>query len=241
MTVFDDATNLVRHAEKELPQIRAAYERSLHAKVVETTLLIEIKNFCENLRSALDFSACGLFEKFGSAQKGKPKVYFPYATANQNRDEYIKSGRIEKCIPGITASRPDVVALLLELQHFGGRGNGWLPQFMELNNQNKHQRLTPQVRREAKELRISGGGAAISVGQGASISIGVGASISIGGAVIRGGQSFGVDRPPVVEGGKSEVITWVSFHFEDNGQPVIPFLETALKGCREIVTELAKT
>jgi hypothetical protein len=79
----------------------------------------------------------------------------------------------------------------------------------------------------------------MSLGQGASISIGQGASISIGGSIIPGGQSFDVNRLPQVKGGKVEVITWVSFHFETNDEPVIPFLESALVGVREIVTELS--
>jgi hypothetical protein len=109
---------------------------------------------------------------------------------------------------------------------------------MELTNENKHQRLTPQVRKETKELRISGEGASMSLGEGTSISIGQGAFISIGGSIIPGGQSFDVNRPPQVKGGKAEVITWVSFHFETNDQPVIPFLENVLDGVRNIVTDL---
>lgn len=238
MSAFEDAKELVKHAEKELPKIREEYERSLQAKAVNRTLLIEIKNFFENLRSALDFAAHGLFDQFGSSGKAKPKIYFPYATTGQTRAVFEKSGRIEACIPGLTVSRPDIVQALLELQHFGSMGHKWLPAFMDLTNENKHQRLTPQQRRESKELRISGGGASISMGQGASISLGSGASISIGGAVIRGGQSFDVNRPPSVEGGRVEVITWISFHF-DNGEPVVPLLEAALHGTRRIVNELS--
>jgi hypothetical protein len=237
MSAFQDAKDLVKYAEKELPKIREEYDGSLQAMTVNRTLLIDIKNFFENLRSGLDFAAHGVFDRYGSSGKTKPKIYFPYATAGQTRVVFEKSGRIEVCIPGLTASRPDIVLTLLELQHFGPQGHKWLPFFMELTNENKHQRLTPQVRRESKELRISGVGASMSLGQGASISVGSGASISIGGAVIRGGQAFDVNRPPVVEGGRVDVITWISFHF-DNGEPVIPLLEAALKGVRQIVNEL---
>ena len=239
MSAFDDANELANYAENTLPGIRAAYEESLHAKAISNNLRIEIKNFFENLRSALDFVARGIFDCYGSSKKAKSKTYFPYATADQTRSLFEQSGRIEACIPGLTASRPDIVQLLLEMQHFGSYGYTWLPAFMELTNENKHQRLTPQIRREIKELRISGGGASISLGQGASISVGRGASISIGGAVIRGGQSFDVNRPPHVEGGVAEVITWVSFHFESNDQPVLPFLESAQKGISDIVKELS--
>jgi hypothetical protein len=240
MGVFDDSKELVKHAEAELPKIRAAYEASLNEKAISPALLIEIKNFCENLRSALDFSAAGLFERYGTAPKGKkPKTYFPYALATQGRSDFERSGRIEMCIPGITASRPDVVAALVDMQHFGAPGREWLPKFMELNNENKHQRLAPQTRKEVKELRVSGGGASMSLGQGASITVGRGASISIGGAVIHGGQSFDVNRPPSVQGGKVEVITWVSFHFAANDEPVMSLLESALAGTRTIVAKLA--
>jgi hypothetical protein len=180
-----------------------------------------------------------LFERYGKSSRTDPKIYFPYAGAEQTRDAFERSGRIEACIPGLTAARTAAAQALLEMQHFGSRGHQWLPKFMSLTNENKHQRLTPQVRKESKELRISGGGASLSMGPGASISIGRGASISIGGAIIPGGQSFDANRPPNVEGGRVEVITWVSFHFETNDQPVIPFLESALKGTREIVSGLS--
>jgi hypothetical protein len=239
MSAFDDANELVKHAEGDLAKIREAYEASLHAKDVRGSLRVEIKNFIENLRSALDFAARGLYTKYGSSPKADPKIYFPYAATNQDRATFEKSGRIEACIPGINAAKPDVVQALLEMQHFGSHGFTWLPDFMDLTNENKHERLTPQVRKESKELRISGGGASIAIGEGASISIGPGASISVGGAVIRGGQSFGVGRPPRVEGGKVETITWVSFQFDSIGRPVIPLLEDALKATRQIVTELS--
>lgn len=239
MGAFDDANELIRHAEGDLVKIREAYDASLHAQEVSGTLRVQIKNFVENLRSALDFAARGLFEKYGSSPKTNPKIYFPYAKATQDRPTFEKSGRIEACIPGISASRPDVVQALLEMQHFGSHGYTWLPDFMNLTNENKHERLTPQVRRESKELRISGGGASIGIGEGASISIGPGASISVGGAIIDGGQTLGVGRPPRVRGGKVETITWVSFIFDSNRRPVLPLLENALKATRQIVTEMA--
>lgn len=239
MSQFDDAQSLIQHAEKELPKIRQAYQESLSSKTISALLLVEIKNVCENLRSSLDFAAHGLFEKHCVASPKKPKIYFPYATTEQSRAEFEKNGRINACISGLSAARPDVVNLLLEMQHFGSKGYKWLPSFMSLTNENKHQRLVPQVRKESKELRISGGGASISLGQGASISIGTGASISIGSAVVRGGQTFDANNPPQVQGGRVEVITWVSFHFETNGEPVIPFLETSLNGVREIVRDLS--
>lgn len=239
MTATTDAQALVKTAEAQLPHIRRAYEAALHEKEISADLRVSIKNFMENIRSALDFCACAVFEKYGHSKSSKPRIYFPYALASQDRATFVGSGRIETCIPGLAASRPDIVTALIELQHFGSRGYTWLPEFMELTNENKHQRLTPQVRKEQKELRISGGGASIGIGEGASISIGPGASISIGGAIIQGGQTFGVGHPPRVQGGTVETIVWVSFLFETTGRPVLPFLETVLGGAKQIVVDLA--
>ena len=83
MSYFDDAKDLVGHAREELPKIQKAYDECLHEQSVKRTLLIEIKNLMENLRSALDFTAHGLFDKYGYSSRPNPKVYFPYASLGQ--------------------------------------------------------------------------------------------------------------------------------------------------------------
>ena len=127
MSAFDDANELIKHAEGDLRKIREAYDASLHAKEVSGALRVQIKNFVENLRSALDFSAHGLFDKYGSSPKANPKIYFPYATATQDRATFEKASRIEACIPGISATRLDIVQSILEMQHFGSHGQRWWP------------------------------------------------------------------------------------------------------------------
>lgn len=238
MAAFDDAEHLTTHAQVELVAIKNAYEESLSSKTISPKLLIEIKNLFENLRSALDFSAHAVYDRHCQPAAVRPMIYFPYANSSQSRQDFEKAGRINVCIPGLHASRPDIVDVLLDMQHFSPAGHKWLPKFMALNNENKHQRLVPQQRRETKELRISGNGASMSVGSGASITVGSGASISIGGAIIRGGQTFDANRPPQMQGGQVEVITWVSFHFETNGEAVVPLLEASVRGAKEIVGQL---
>lgn len=240
MSRFDDAKSLLQHAQGKLPDIKAEYGKSLSKKSVEASLLVDIKNFMENLRSALDFSAHGLFEAYGASNRLNPKIYFPYAPLSQNLTAFRQNNRIEVCIPGISTSRPDVVAKLESYQHFSSADNKWLPLFMELNNENKHQQLTPQEKRESKQLNITSGGAGISLGQGASISLGRGASIQMGGMKIPGGQTISTNSPAKTIGpGQQTIITWVSFHFSSNNEPVVPFLENALTGVSKIVSELS--
>ena len=239
MGYFGEARQLVEHSRDRFSEIQSAYEASLSDQEIKPKLLIDIKNLMENLRSAMDFAAQGLFEKYGSSTSKSPKIYFPYALSSQSEAEFRRSKRIDACIPGLSLNRPDIVEKLISFQHFSDKLNQWLPVFMQLNNENKHQKLTPQIRKEAKELRISSGGASISMGSGASMSIGQGASIRIGGMVIPGGQTFNAERPPVTIGpGEKEVVTWVSFHFSTADTPVLPLLNQALDGVYRMVSEL---
>lgn len=238
MTKFDNALALIAHAEGELKLIEEGYRASLNEKTVKAAMLISIKNLMENLRSALDYSAHAIFEKYGSSTKSNPKIYFPYATASQTLADFQREKRIESCIPGISA-HPKVISEIESFQHCSDKTYSWLPKFMALNNENKHQNLTPQTRKETKQLKIESRGAGISLGHGASISIGKGASITIGGMKIGGGQVIDVNNPPVTSGeGKVEVITWVSFNFTDNGEPVLPLLKESVEGTKRIVQRL---
>jgi hypothetical protein len=239
MAYFDDAKALVEHAANELPKLQAAYDGSLSERSVKPTLLIEIKNLMENLRSAMDFAAHGLFDKYGTSTRASPTIYFPYSRLGQTQAEFQASKRIEMCIPGITAARPDVVAKLESFQHFIAPQNEWLPKFMDLNNENKHSRLTPQTREESRQLTLQSGGTSISMGPGCSISMGPGTSIRMGGMSIPGGQSISANSPARFFGSGTQTVTiWVSFKFESNGELVVPFLKNAVVRTKQIVDEL---
>lgn len=239
MSGFDNAKALVVHSEGEYKNIEEGYKSSLGERAVKAAMLISIKNFMENLRSALDYSACAIFEKYGNSKKSDPKIYFPYALETQSLADFRASGKIESCIPGVSA-HSKVVSALESFQHFSASEFKWVPKFMALNNENKHQNLTPQTRAESKQMNLKSGGAVMSLGGGATISIGKGASISFGGMKIEGGQTFDVNNPPKVSGdGKVEVVTWVSFHFSDNKEPVLPLLKSALMGTTKIVETLS--
>ncbi|MBN1342883.1 MAG: hypothetical protein JXQ73_09405 [Phycisphaerae bacterium] len=240
MGYFEDAKALVDDAAERLVELRKAYDDSLHEKALKSRLLIEIKNITENLRSALDFVAHGLVEKYGRSTRDRRDIYFPYARPDQTQAEFQRSGRIEKCIPGISSSRPDIVATLESYQHYARPDNRWLPLFMELNNENKHQRLTPQTREEARELTLESDGSSLSLGPGGSISLGPGARIDVGDMIIPGGQYIAGDSPAKFVGsGRQTVTIWVSFRFESNGELVMPFLSNAVDSIRRIVDELA--
>lgn len=238
MDAYKDAIALVDHASDELTKIRTAYEQALLAQSVSPALLIAIKNLCENLRSALDFVSVSVHEKHCSNGVAKSNIGFPYAKVTTSEKEFREF--LTKRFVGLSASRIDLFEGLIDVQHFGSKGFTWLPTFIELNNESKHQRLIPQVRREQRELHISNGSTGIVLEQGAAIVLGSGASVNVGGALIHGGQTVSTDNIPSMQGGKAEIIAWISFHFESNNQPVIPLLLKATAGVREIVEILGK-
>ncbi|MGJ1195997.1 hypothetical protein ACR777_06435 [Sphingobacterium spiritivorum] len=240
MAYKEEALELIAESKNILTEIKIAYEESLHDQQIKPRLLIKIKNFMENLRSALDFTAHHLYNKYGIPTSGNPNIYFPYAWIGLDLEGFTTKNLIQNKIPGLIQNRPDIAADIESYQHFANLDNSWLPKFMELNNENKHQRLSPQTRKEIKQLNIKSGngGALISLGGGASISLGKGAFIQIGDTIIPGDQTFDVNNPPLTFGGNKEIITWVSFEFTDLNEPAYPLLYSALKGCEKIVTEL---
>ena len=236
MNSFDEAKNFVRHSKEMLPQLEAAYEISLHNQKIERNLRINIKNLMENLRSALDYSAHGLFDKYGSSSNANPNIYFPYALATQTLSEFRAKDRIEKSIPGISSSRADIVAVLESYQHFSGSNNQWVPVFMELNNKNKHQQLTPQIIHEHRGIKLTTGNSTLTA---AGIDVMPGGKFVVNGKEIAPGE-YNADNLPVIDPPAEVTGTrWESFYFSSNNEEVLPFLRRAIEGVESIVNALS--
>lgn len=215
MDAYNHARELVLFAECQLQRVVALHAECLRDKQVKPPFLIEVKNYMENLRSALDFVAGGLFRLHGKAEPGH-RCYFPYAPQKMGLVEFRAKKKVDKAIPGISAKRPDVVARIENYQHWGNHGNT-LPIFMELNNENKHTQLTPQVEKEQLGFRIT---------------------VTI--------PPKGTFEMPIEPKGLNEflkqnqipVIAWKGLEFETNGVVVIPFLTGTLALIRVVVNEL---
>lgn len=240
MSHFEDAKELIMYAKNKITDIKSSYEESLGKKDIQKQLQIEIKNFLENLRSALDYVAEGLFHKYGDSLKNHRNIYFPIAKEKTSLEDFRKRKGIENNIPGISNSNPSIVRKIESYQAFSDPKNVWLPKFRELCNNNKHQRLTPQVKRERKGLRISSNVGTMTMDPGTIATLAPGTVLKSGDLEIRGGQTFSPEKPPKIKGGGNvDVITWVSFEFSTNGEPVLQFLEVVLNGVEKIVEELS--
>jgi len=235
---LDDAKALIRKSEEQLKQLEGEYRASLSKKEISQELKIDIKNILENLRSALDYSASYIYRACCSP-KGSPNIYFPIAANGADVKDF--SSLANKNIPGLLGARPDIIQTLASFQQFSSKENDWLPELATLCNENKHEQLTPQQRKEVKQLRIKSGGVEAAIGEGARIHIGQGAGIQLGKLFIPGGQEISADKAPFAIGnGNIEKITWVSFVFSVTGKNVIDFLRTSIAGVNNILSQIEK-
>ena len=152
MKYFEESVALVDYTDDQIIEIESLYKSSLDKCELDTRLLIKYKNLLENLRSALDYCAHGLCEKFGTG--AKHNTYFPYASIDTTKSQFNK--RLEKNIPGLGKNRPDIVEFIRNMQHFSRKGAEWFPQFMLLTNKNKHVNLTPSSKMNGVSLTAEG-------------------------------------------------------------------------------------
>ncbi|MFM2433187.1 MAG: hypothetical protein RLZZ511_4401 [Cyanobacteriota bacterium] len=126
---IDDALKLIIHCEDKMPELEDLYDRSLSREIIENSLLIEIKNVYENLRSALDFLAQALVSLY--SQRKPKRIYFPYAnlkTAQQKFEVDLKNA-----IPDLEVKNPTVYSIMIEIQHFHPNGFAILPKGTSIN------------------------------------------------------------------------------------------------------------
>jgi hypothetical protein len=200
---------LLKKAEAQLRDVEIEYSRSLHAKVIEAELRIDIKNLCENMRSALDYLAHDIRERFCPPALPRDRFYFPIMPDKKSFESHI-----DQWFPGLHQVAPAVVATLEAVQPFQ-TGQEWMGQFNRINNANKHGDLIEQTRVESQETKITGqGGGQVSWTSGVTF----GAGVSVMGVPIDPRTQLPIPHPSI----KVERIIWVDFQFADIGVSALP-------------------
>ena len=128
--------------EVQWPQILQGYEEGLSKREVNPRTGVVIKNFCENLRSALDWLAEEIRDACGISSPRK--IYFPICSTRADFDDKMKHW-----FPGLDTHSPDVWRYLLSMQSFSPHGESWLTEFNDVNNENKHFDLVVQTSTDA--------------------------------------------------------------------------------------------
>lgn len=150
---LDDAVCLVSDCEASVFELKTLYVLSLEQKGIDRRLYVRVKNILENLRSALDFCAQAMVLQY--SDKMPKKVYFPYATLRDTKEEFEKK-KLPVALPDLRFKRPDLFQLIMEMQYFSHDGARWFPEFMALNNANKHVHFVPNEITEGVSLKLNG-------------------------------------------------------------------------------------
>jgi hypothetical protein len=226
MTRQNDIEALLVKAEQQFAHIVNDYNAALHAKEVAASLRVEIKNFCENLRSVLDYLAHGIREKYCPDANPKDRFYFPIFP-----DDKQFSARAAKWFPALKESAPVVWSVLEQCQPYQPR-YAWLGHFNRINNENKHGALVAQNRNEVTMMKADiAGGASVSWNPGG---VRFGSGVFIGGVPVNPSTQMPVSDPRL----SITKTVWVDFRFEDIGVSAIGLLRDVLAGVKEIKAAL---
>ena len=242
MHSFADALNLIYYSKAEFNFLKVEYARCTEHKRITSDLPIKIKNFLKNLRTALDFCAHGLYEKFGDRTKPPGNISFPYAWIGATETEFDK--KFEICLPGIKSSRPNIHELLNSYQYYYSPENIWLPQMMEWANEDMHGKLIFQSGDEVDQLVIDTGvpdNKLFIRGEG-MIEMGENTIISSKYGSISGEQTINLKTSMLenTQGNvKAEMNLRTAIYFESTNEEVISFLNTVLDRVSSISTELS--
>lgn len=146
---MEDIRALMAHIEQEqFPPIHRIYGECQRSRKMDPALMPWVKNAIENQRSALDYLAVSIYERFGRAAKGKePKIYFPFARAP---DRFATD--IDSRMPGVREARPDLAEVIERHQPFECEWMRWLE---SLRNEAGHNRLHRYVAAEEEQMLLN--------------------------------------------------------------------------------------
>lgn len=216
---------LLSKSRSTFGELKRAYEASLREKSIRDDLKVDIKNIFENLRSCLDYLAHEIFEALCQPASKPNRLYFPI---RQSNPEFVQA--VTRDYPNLQAANKAVFDFLESIQPYN---DTWLGQFNQLNNENKHQDLVEQTRTESPRVTVSApGGGAVSWGPGVTF----GSGVSVMGVPIDPRTQLPVPNNLVT----TEIVVWVDFRFQNNGQSVLSFVDTSINRVEGIFRELQR-
>src|ERR1035441_4334566 len=146
MTTMDDINALLDDADEQIGVIQALHDPALSDEKERRRFRTRVKNVLENQRSALDYLAVGITEKYGT-----PKGFLYYPLAQSETDF---AAQMNSKMPGGAAARPDI-ADAIKRHHPYVATHEWLRQLNRLTREHKHNRLSVQLVRETYACQVT--------------------------------------------------------------------------------------
>ena len=237
MKRYEDVITLIKESQEQYMKVKELYDKALKDKSLD--IRVKVKNLMENLRSILDYTARDIYEdicKIHRQKSGKSdpsNIYFPYG---KNENDFKSS--IGRSLPDLEILSPSIYELIKNVHPFACN-NSWIYDLCAINNENKHDKLTPQTREETGTYTVRGPSGSVSIMiNNPNVSV-----TSQPGAV----KTFGVPAQFTPEGIKTapsnlqhEKTIWVSFVFEGTNINVLNLLNNAVPGIESLITSIYK-
>jgi hypothetical protein len=220
---------LFTKTKMQLVDIRAEYKKSLDAQNISDLLKVDIKNFFENLRSVLDYSAHSIREKFCPSANPRNRFYFPILP-----DINSFTSQMNNWYPHLMNTCPDIYNYLESIQPFNS-GNEWLGHFNKVNNENKHGTLVEQTRHEEVKKITAKSPVGGEVSWDPS-SVTYGSGVFIHGVQVD--PATQLPEPSIHQ--TIEKTIWVDFRFLGINVSALSLIKNTLSGVEKISMELRK-
>ncbi len=212
---FSDINAVLKKAKSSLNLIEDKYNESLHDQSISDELLVEIKDYLGNLRSALDY----IWNKISSG-------YFPIA--NSLADFSAKTSNIDQKYSSILQKYQDYDP------------NSWIRCFSLFRNKNTHITLVPQKRTETQRITSTHtGGGSVSWGPNSAR---FGSGVYINGAPVNPSTQMPINTPDTIV--KKEIWvdfifdgTSISPDFPQNIS-ALPFLKKCFEKVPKIISDI---
>jgi hypothetical protein len=147
MAVPADIAALLDDAAEQIKIAALLHDKALTNPTARGPFKSRIKNILENQRSALDYLAVAITERYGTPGKGF--IYYPLAASPQEFPQTMDSK-----MPGVAVNRPDIATKIEAYQPYQPMMQ-WLRTLNQLTREQKHNRLTAQLVREVYQCRVT--------------------------------------------------------------------------------------
>lgn len=230
---LEDSKILIEDSKNLLKEIESLYSRDLLNGEDSPLLRVRIKQFLENINSALDYAAFSVFTEFCAERLKKEQpnkfafkernVYFPCKLKKGGDGGFLNY--ITDRFPYLEQENPIIIETFEKFQPFPAKSK-WLSYLKDLVNSNKHRTLLKQVQQQTTSINR------LTASNGSSI---------VGGTII-GDFPFKF----VNEDGSEATITSfdgdikIEFMFSNINQPVIPTLRRIIRSAPTVINDIEK-
>jgi hypothetical protein len=146
ITIREDINELFADVDELVKALVESYEQAKGDSSVLHVSRVKVKSALEHLRSILDYCAA---DAYVYVYRTKPKkLYFPYGI-----NEQLFNKHLSKSFTSLREKNPKIYGLIASLQpHVSG--SNWCVDLCNYTNVNKHNNLTPQVRKTQDSVTI---------------------------------------------------------------------------------------